>query len=71
LHRLGSAAVRSHDDRRRPRRLRKRDAITLDPYVAAARFVLSGSDLDRNIKQTATQIAEQVSRRVAESAAPR
>jgi uncharacterized protein DUF4410 len=46
-------------------------AITLNPYVAAARFVLSGSDLDRNVKQTATQIAEQVARRLKESAAPR
>jgi hypothetical protein len=46
-------------------------AITLNPYVAAARFVLSGSDLDRNVKQTATQIAEQVSRRLKESSPPR
>jgi hypothetical protein len=44
-------------------------AITLIPSVAAARFVLAGSDLDRNVKQTATQIAEQVSRRLKESAA--
>jgi hypothetical protein len=41
--------------------------ITLNPYVAAARFALSGSDLDRNIKQTAVQIAEQVARRLKES----
>lgn len=38
--------------------------ITLNPYVAAARFVLAGGDLDRNVKQTATQIAEQTARRV-------
>lgn len=44
-------------------------AITLNPYVAAARFVLSGSDLDRNVKQTAAQIAEQVARRLKESGA--
>jgi hypothetical protein len=36
--------------------------------VAAARFVLSGRDLDRNVQQTATQIAEQVTRRLEESA---
>lgn len=38
--------------------------ITRNPYVAAARFVLSGGDLDRNVKQTAAQIAEQTARRV-------
>jgi hypothetical protein len=38
--------------------------ITLNPYVAAARFVLAGGDLDRNVKQTAAQIAEQTARRV-------
>jgi hypothetical protein len=43
-------------------------AILLNPYVAAARFVLSGSDLDRNVKQTAAQIAGQVTRRLKESA---
>jgi hypothetical protein len=42
-------------------------AITLNPYVAAARFVLSGSDLDRNVRQTAKQIAEQVTRYLKES----
>jgi len=38
--------------------------VTLNPYVAAARFVLAGRDLDRNVKQTAAQIAEQTVRRV-------
>ena len=44
-------------------------AITLNPYVAAARFVLAGGDLDRNVKQTAAQIAEQTARRL-KAAAP-
>jgi hypothetical protein len=41
--------------------------ITLNPYVAAARFVLSGKDLDRNVKQTAARIADQVERRIKQS----
>jgi Domain of unknown function (DUF4410) len=41
--------------------------ITLNSYVAAARFVLSGNDLDRNVKQTATRIAEQVTGRIEQS----
>ena len=39
-------------------------AITLNPYVAAARFVLSDRDLDRNVTQTAAQIAEHTVQRV-------
>lgn len=42
-------------------------AITMNPYIAAARFVLSGNDLDRNVKQTATRIAEQVTGRIEQS----
>jgi Domain of unknown function (DUF4410) len=42
-------------------------AITLNPYVAAARFLLSAKDLDRNVKQTATRIAEQVTGRIEQS----
>ena len=42
-------------------------AITMNPYVAAARFVLAGGDLDRNVRQTAAQIAGQVTRSVKES----
>jgi hypothetical protein len=42
-------------------------ALTLNPYVAAARFVMSGRDLDRNVKQTATLIADQVTRRLTDS----
>ncbi len=40
-------------------------AVTLNPYVAAARFVLAGHDLDRNVKDTAVKIAEQVKARLA------
>ena len=39
--------------------------ITLNPYVAAARFVLAGHDLERNVKQTAGQIAADVAARAA------
>jgi Domain of unknown function (DUF4410) len=41
--------------------------ITLNPYVAAARFVIAGGDLDRNVKQSAAQIARQAARYVAEA----
>jgi len=40
-------------------------AVTLNPYAAAARFVLAGKDLDRNAKDTAGKIADQVKARVA------
>ena len=39
--------------------------VTLTPYVAAARFVMAGKDLDRNAKDTAAKIADQVKTRVA------
>ena len=39
--------------------------ITLNPYVAAARFVLAGHDLERNVRQTAGQIAADVAARAA------
>ncbi|MBU6508382.1 MAG: DUF4410 domain-containing protein [Alphaproteobacteria bacterium] len=39
--------------------------VTLNPYVAAARFVMAGKDLDRNAKDTAAKIADQVKTRVA------
>jgi Domain of unknown function (DUF4410) len=39
-------------------------AITLNPYVAAARFVLAGRDLDKNVKDTAGAIASRVVARV-------
>jgi hypothetical protein len=41
--------------------------ITLNPYVAAARFVIADGDLDRNVEQSATQIARQTARYVAEA----
>jgi hypothetical protein len=34
--------------------------VKLNPYVVAARFVLAGQDLDRNVKQTAGEIAQRV-----------
>lgn len=40
-------------------------AVTLNPYMAAARFVMAGKDLDRNAKDTAGKIADQVKTRVA------
>jgi hypothetical protein len=39
--------------------------VTLNPYVAAARFVMAGHDLDRNVKATAAKIADQVQARIA------
>jgi hypothetical protein len=39
--------------------------ITMNPAVAAARFVLAGGDLDRNTRDTASQIAKSVAARVA------
>jgi hypothetical protein len=38
--------------------------LVLSPYGAAARFVMAGTDLEKNVKQTASQIAEQVAHRV-------
>ncbi len=40
--------------------------LVLSPYGAAARFVMAGKDLEKNVKQTATQIAAQVKTRVGE-----
>lgn len=34
--------------------------IMRNPYMMAARFVLAGRDLDRNVKQTASEIADQI-----------
>jgi len=39
--------------------------ITMNPAVVAARFVLAGGDLDRNTRNTASQIAKSVAARVA------
>jgi Domain of unknown function (DUF4410) len=38
--------------------------VTLNPYVAAARFVLAKGDLDRNAKDSAREIAKTVAARV-------
>jgi len=38
--------------------------VTLNPYVAAARFVLAGQDMDKNVKDSAGKIAESVVARV-------
>lgn len=37
--------------------------IAVNPYAAAARFVMSGQDLNRNVVNTASQIAAEISRR--------
>jgi hypothetical protein len=39
-------------------------AIALSPYAVAARFVMSRQDLEKNVKQTASKIAEDVAKRV-------
>ena len=31
-----------------------------NPYVMAAKFALAGRDLDRNVKQAAAEIADQI-----------
>jgi hypothetical protein len=38
--------------------------LVLGPYGAAARFALAGHDLDKNVKQTAAQIAERIAQQV-------
>ena len=37
--------------------------IALNPYAAAARFVMSGQDLNKNVRHTSSQIAAEISRR--------
>jgi hypothetical protein len=39
-------------------------AVTLNPYAAAAKFVLAGQDLERNTRDTAGKIAETVAARI-------
>jgi len=43
--------------------------ITLNPYVAAARLVIAGGDLDRNVRDSAARIARQTARYVTEARA--
>jgi hypothetical protein len=38
--------------------------LVLGPYGAAARFVMAGKDLDKNVKQTAARITEQLSQQI-------
>ncbi len=38
--------------------------ITKNPYVAAAKFVLSARDLDKNVTQTASKIATEIAGRI-------
>jgi hypothetical protein len=38
--------------------------LVLRPYGAAARFVMAGEDLDKNIKPTASHIATHMNQRV-------
>jgi hypothetical protein len=42
-------------------------AITLNPYVAAAKYVIAGHDLDRSAQATAEKIADQVASQMAAS----
>ena len=44
--------------------------ITLNPYVAAAKFVLAGRDLDKGITQTASKIAEELAGRIQKQVVP-
>ena len=37
--------------------------MALSPWGAAAKFVLAGHDLEKNVKQTASQIAERIAKR--------
>jgi hypothetical protein len=39
--------------------------VTKNPYVAAAKFVISRRDLPKNVRQTAQTIADQIIRRAA------
>jgi hypothetical protein len=41
--------------------------IALGPYGAAARFVMAKKDLEKNVKQTASQIADYIAKRVQET----
>jgi hypothetical protein len=38
-------------------------AVTRNPYVAAAKFVMSRRDLPKNIRQIAQTVADQIIRR--------
>ena len=38
--------------------------LAFSPYGAAARFVMSGKDLEKNVKQTAAQIADRMAKHI-------
>lgn len=40
--------------------------LALNPYAAAARFVMSGQDMNKNVRQTASEIAAEINRRAAQ-----
>jgi hypothetical protein len=40
--------------------------VAVNPYAAAARFVMSGQDLNKNVRNSASQIAAEISRRAQE-----
>jgi len=42
--------------------------LALNPYAAAALLVLSGQDMNKNVRHTASQIAAEISRRASLSA---
>ncbi len=44
--------------------------ITLNPYVAAAKFVLSSRDLEKNVTKTASKIADYIADRLSKQAGP-
>jgi hypothetical protein len=41
-------------------------ALSFDPYLGAARFVIDGFDLDTNVTQIAAEIADDISERAPE-----
>ncbi len=41
--------------------------LVLSPYGAPVRFVMAGKDLEKNVKETATRIAEQMGKRINET----
>jgi hypothetical protein len=44
--------------------------ITVNPYVAAGKFVLAGHDLDRNVKKIASKVADNIAAHIPKRAVP-
>jgi hypothetical protein len=44
--------------------------ITLNPYVAAGKFVLAGRDLDRNVKKIASKVVDNIAAHIPKRAIP-